>query len=38
MSSPEQKNDAVIERLEQLLSELRTKRSTAREAENRVSG
>ncbi len=33
MSSPEQKNYAEITRLEQLLSELRANRSTARETE-----
>jgi len=33
MSSPEQQNYAQIERLEQLLGELRANRSTARETE-----
>ena len=33
MSSPEQRNYAAIERLEQLLAELRANASTARETE-----
>ena len=33
MTSPEQKNSSEIERLEQLLAELRSNRSTARETE-----